>query len=54
MSIKKSEIEDKSIRPEKREELIEFNYPEFNITIKALNKEDADEQLNQIINKENI
>jgi translation initiation factor 2 alpha subunit (eIF-2alpha) len=54
MSIKKSEIEDKSIKPSKSDNLTEFNYPEYNITVKAKNQAEADELLNQIINQENI
>ena len=54
MAIKNTQIEDKSIRPEKNQELVEFNYPEHNITIKASSKEEADKKLKEIINNENI
>ena len=49
MSIKKSQIEDKSIRPTKPDTLSEFNYPDHNITIKASNKEEADNKLKDLI-----
>ena len=49
MSIKKSQIEDKSIRPNKSDGQIEFNYPDHNITIKASNKKEADYKLKELI-----
>ena len=51
MAIKNTQIEDKSISPEKNQELIEFNYPEYNVTIRASSKEEADNKLKELINK---
>jgi len=48
MSIKKSQIEDKSIRPTKPDTLTEFNYPDHKITIKASDKEEADKKLKEL------
>lgn len=62
MAIKKSQIEDKALRPDKEKEDIpkdqeskkekgrEFNYPEHNITVKAKNKKEADKKLNELKN----
>ena len=63
MAIKKSQIEDKALRPdmeepsalpekreEKRERGKEFNYPEQKVTVKARNKQEADKKLKEIIN----
>lgn len=61
MAIKKSQVEDKSIKPDKENEDIsevrdkkekgrEFNYPEHNITVKAKNKKEADKKLKELIN----
>lgn len=54
MAIKNTQIEDKGIRPNKSDNQVEVNYPEHNITIKASSKEEADEKLKELINKENI
>lgn len=59
MSIKKSQIEDKSLSPNDSDETkpeikikpVEFNYPDHNITIKASSKKEADEKLKELINK---
>ena len=62
MSIKKSQIEDKSISPQNQEKkneekrpknsdtYQEFNYP-GQVTIKAKNKKEADEKFNKLKNK---
>ncbi len=62
MSIKKSQIEDKSISPQNQEKknkenrpnnadtYQEFNYP-GQVTIKAKNKKEADEKFNKLNNK---
>ena len=58
MSIKKSQIEDKSIRPknsdtkeeEKNSKRVEYNYP-GKVTVKAKSKEEADEKFKKL-NKE--
>jgi hypothetical protein len=62
MSIKKSQIEDKSISPQNQEEknkekrpnntdtYQEFNYP-GQVTIKAKNKKEADKKFNELNNK---
>jgi len=49
MAIKNTQIEDKGIRPNKTDGLIEFNYPEYNITIKASSKKEADNKLRELI-----
>jgi type IV secretory pathway VirB4 component len=62
MAVKKSQIEDKSIKPDKEKEDVsgnreskkekekEFNYPEHNITVKAKSKKEADKKLKELIN----
>jgi len=62
MAVKKSQIEDKALRPDKENEDIpetrenkkepgrEYNYPEHNITVKAKSKKEADKKLNELIN----
>ncbi len=64
MAVKKSQIEDKALRPDKEvqseriknkeekknEKKQEFNYPEHGITVKATSKKEADKKLKEIIN----
>ncbi len=64
MSIKKSQIEDKSVSPQNQEEKneekrpknsdtkqeLEYNYP-GKVTIKAKSKKEADEQFKKLNNK---
>ena len=60
MSIKKSQIEDKSVNPQNQEEKrlknsdtkqeLEYNYP-GKVTIKARSKKEADEQFKKLNNK---
>ena len=51
MAIKNTQIEDKGIRPDKADALIEFNYPDHSITIKASSKKEADNKLRALIKK---
>ena len=62
MAVKKSQIEDKALKPDKETEDVsesreskkeagrEYNYPEHNITVKAKSKKEADKKLNELIN----
>jgi hypothetical protein len=62
MAVKKSQIEDKSIKPDKENDNFpesrenkkepgrEYNYPEHNITVKAKSQKEADKKLNELIN----
>ncbi len=62
MAIKKSQIEDKALKPEEAQSDIienkeskkrnekEFNYPDQRLTVRARNKKEADKKLREITN----